>query len=122
GTALLSLEGGQAHEVVLEGRQPITLRATEPTTFSVTASRGQAQVQVLAGSGEVSVGERQRRLAPNERASIKGARLAVAAKPASDVVLPTARGLHVYADGLPEVTLSWNGPGENSLVEVASDP
>jgi hypothetical protein len=121
GSALLSLEGGQAHEVVLEGKQPITLRATEPTTFSVTASRGQAQVLVLAGNGEVAVGDEQRRLGPSERAAIKGAKLAVATRGASDVVLPTARGLHVYADHLPEVTLSWSGPG-GSLVEVASDP
>jgi hypothetical protein len=121
GSALVSLEGGQAHEVVLAGKQPITLRATEPTTFSVSASRGQAQVVVLAGNGEVAVGENQRRLAPNERAAIKGTRLAVAARLASDVVLPTSRGLHVYADNLPDVTLSWNPQGE-SLVEVASDP
>ena len=122
GTALLTVEGGQAHEVVLEGKQPITLRATEATTFSVAADRGRAQVTVLAGSGEVVVGETTRRLGPSERAAIRGTRLAVGARPPSDVVLPTARGLHVYADGLPEVTLSWNGSEKESLVEVASDP
>src|SRR6185369_7062596 len=92
GSALISLEGGQAHEVVLEGKQPITLRATEPTTFSITASRGQAQVTVLAGNGEVAVGEEERRLGPSERAAIHGAKLAAAGRAASDVVLPTARG------------------------------
>jgi hypothetical protein len=122
GSVLLSLEGGQAHEVVLDGKQPITLRATEPTTFSVSASRGQAQVVVLAGNGEVTVGDERRRLAANERAAIKGTRMAIGARAGSDVVLPTARGLHVYADGLPEVTLSWSSQGEASLVEVASDP
>jgi hypothetical protein len=122
GSALLSLEGGQAHELVLEGKQPITLRATEPTTFSVSAGHGQAQVVVLAGNGEVAVGGERRRLAPNERAAIHGRRLAVGARPSSDVVLPTARGLHVYADNLPEVTLSWSPQGEASMVEVATDP
>jgi hypothetical protein len=121
GSALIAVEGGQAHEVVLEGKQPITLRATEPTTFSVSASHGLAQVVVLAGSGEVAVGEQRRRLAPNERAAIRGTKLVVAGRPPSDVVLPTARGLHVYADNLPEVTLSWTGQG-GGLVEVASDP
>jgi len=123
GSALISVEGGQAHEVVLDGKQPITLRATEATTFRVSSERGKAEVVVLAGSGEVAVGDKHRRLAPDERAAIRGTRLAVGARPASDVVLPTARGLHVYADGLPEVTLSWSGGGgEGSLVEVASDP
>jgi hypothetical protein len=122
GSALLSLEGGQAHEVVLEGKQPVTLRATEPTTFSVSSNHGQAQVLVLAGNGEVTVGAERRRLGTNERAAIHGTRLAVGARPPADVVLPTARGLHVYADHLPEVTLSWSPQGEATTVEVASDP
>jgi hypothetical protein len=108
--------------VVLEGKEPITLQATEPTTFSVLASRGRATVAVLAGNGEVSVGATRRRLGPSERAQIHGARVEVASRPASDVVLPTARGLHVYADALAEVTLSWAGQGEGALVEVATDP
>jgi hypothetical protein len=122
GTALLSLEGGQAHEVVLEGREPITLRATEPSTFSVVANKGRATVVALAGGGEVSVGDSRQRLAANQRASIRGSAVEVASRSASDVVLPTARGLRVYADGLPDVTLSWPSQGQGALVEVAGDP
>jgi hypothetical protein len=123
GSALISLEGGQAHEVMLEGRQPVSLRATEASTFSVTASRGgKTTVVLLAGNGELAVGGQERRLAINERAQIQGKRVEVASRPSSDVVLPSARGLHVYADGLSEVTLSWTGAGERALVEVSNDP
>jgi hypothetical protein len=37
------------------------------------------------------------------------------------VVLPTARGLRVYADVLGDVTLSWPPQGEGAVVEVAGD-
>jgi hypothetical protein len=121
GTAVISVEGGQAHEVVLDGPQPVILRATEPATFSVVANRGKATVAVLAGSGEIAVGSERRRIGTAERVQVSGARVDVAARPAAEVVLPTARGLRVYADGLTDVTLSW--PAESGdFVEVASDP
>jgi hypothetical protein len=122
GGGLFALEGGQAHALVLEGKQPITLRATEPTTFSVSSARGRSTVVVLAGRGEVSVGDARRQLGPNERLEIAGEKLSVGARPSAEVVLPTARGLHVYADALTDVTLSWAGPKDEVLVEVASDP
>jgi hypothetical protein len=121
GIAVLALEGGQAHELSIDGRQPISLRATEPTTFRVVAGPRQSTVSVLAGSGEIGVGETRRRLDSSERASIAGGRLEVAARPPAEVVLPSARDLHVYADGLTEVTLSWPSE-EGGMVEVASDP
>jgi hypothetical protein len=122
GGGLFALEGGQAHELVLEGRRPIIVRATEPTTLLVTVDHGHATVAVVAGSADLSGPGPGRHLVANQRADIAGEKVTVGARPAAEVVLPTARGLHVYADGLSDVTLSWTGPKEEALVEVASDP
>jgi hypothetical protein len=123
GTALVSLEGGQAHQLVLPGRHPVTVRATEPTTLAITAGRDGETLDVVAGSAEVEAGGGRQRVGPGQRAQVQGKRLRVGSRPPSDVVLPTARGLRVYADVLGDVTLSWPAAGEGSaFLEVASDP
>jgi hypothetical protein len=78
-------------------------------------------VSVLAGAAEVVVGETRQHLAPSTAAQVSGGEVRAASRPQADVILPTARGLRVYADGLQEVTLSWPAALGEATVEVAED-
>jgi hypothetical protein len=87
-------------------------------------------VQIDVGVGQIAFLDRTGRettAAANQRIEVSVGALRLlplggaAERPATDVVLPTQRGLRVYADGLREVTLSWPSELRGAEVEVARD-
>jgi hypothetical protein len=101
--------------VKLEGRAPVTVRATEASTFSVTAGKGGATVEVLAGNGELAVGDSKRRLGAGERAVARRIPAAVLGSPRA-VVLAYLRGLFLGAElsqtaGVPKVSVRLSSTG-----------
>jgi hypothetical protein len=108
GSATVTLDGAQPHELVLGGPgAPVTVRASEPTTLTIVAGKGGPRVDVLAGAAEVEAAGARRSVVPDAQHA--------------RVVLPTARGLRVYADALEQVTLSWPASLAGARVEVATD-
>jgi hypothetical protein len=103
-------------------RGPVTVKTSEATTLAVAVGRAGPTLVVLAGSADILVGETRRRLEASGIASVSGQRVSVGTRPSSDVILPTTRGLRVYADALNDVTLSWPSQLQNAMVEAATDP
>jgi hypothetical protein len=89
-----------------------------------------SDVQIDVGLGQIAFLDRSGRevtARANERieVSVGGVQLLPAGgarRPPAPVVLPTQRGLRVYADELREVTLSWPSDLADAEVEVARDP
>jgi hypothetical protein len=61
-----------------------------------------------------------RTLAPGEVVDLSG-RLRATARRGTEVALPPARGLRVYADALAQVSLTWPEDLADAVIEVASD-
>jgi hypothetical protein len=59
-------------------------------------------------------------LAPGEIVDLSG-RMRTAGRRGSEVALPPARGLRIYADTLAQVNLTWPAELSDAVVEVASD-
>lgn len=122
GAATITLEAGVRHTVTLSGAgRPVSIRTDKPTTVAVAAGRKGPTLTLLAGQAEVQVGSTRRRLDPSARAEVSGKRLEIVAREASDIILPTARGLRVHADRIKEVTLSWPAELKDPEIEVATD-
>jgi hypothetical protein len=123
GTALLSFDGSGQDELLLgDPAAPIIVKIAEPTTISVVAGRRGPRLMVLAGAAEVLAGDSHQHLDPAMLVEVAGGQLRALARPQSDVILPTQRGLRVYTDGLQEVTLSWPSSLGEARVEVSDDP
>jgi hypothetical protein len=123
GAALVRLEGEGEQTLVLEGPGgPVTVKTSEATTLAVAAGRAGPTLVVLAGTADVLVGETRRHLEAAGQAVVAGQRISVSTRASSDVILPTTRGLRVYADALSDITLSWPPQLQNAQVEAATDP
>jgi hypothetical protein len=123
GAALLTFEGAGKDQLLLgDPAAPVVVRIDEPTTISVVSGRHGPTLTVLAGAADVSVGESRQHLDSSVLAQVTASGLRALPRRQSDVILPTARGLRVYADRLREVTLSWPAALGQVTVEVAEDP
>jgi hypothetical protein len=123
GSALVTFDGAGSDELLLgDPARPLRVRVDEPTTIAVTATRRGPRVSVLAGSAELVMGEEHERLDPSVLARFEGGQMRVQGRGQAEVILPTARGLRVYADHLEEVTLSWPLSMGAARVEVSADP
>ena len=63
-----------------------------------------------------------RTLVPGEIVDLSGRGRKAAVRNGTEVALPPARGLRVYADALAQVSLTWPADLSDAVVEVASDP
>jgi hypothetical protein len=123
GTALLSFDGSGKDELLLgDPAAPLVIKIGEPTTISVVAGPRGPRLMLLTGAAEVVAGDNRQRLDPAVLVEVAGGRVRALGSPQADVILPTARGLRVYADGLEEVTLSWPASLGEARVEVSDDP
>jgi hypothetical protein len=125
GSALLAFDGGHEPDgdqlLLGDPAAPVLVRITQPTTVLVEAGKRGPRISVLAGAAELVHGDTTQRLDTTLAAELAGSRLRTLARPQADVILPTARGLRVFADGLDEVTLSWPATLEEATVEVGED-
>jgi hypothetical protein len=125
GSVLLTFDGGRdggSDELLLgDPEAPVLVRITQPTTVLVVAGKRGPRISVLAGAAEVVNGESTQHLDTTVAAEVSGDRLRTLARPQADVILPTARGLRVFADGLDEVTLTWPAALGEATVEVGED-
>lgn len=128
----LALEAGSATVTTAPGRQralelsaagrPFTVRTSGATTLAIQAGRRDTTVEVLAGEAELERDGMTEHLGAATQARVEAKRVALGSRRSADVILPTARGLHVAADGLTHVTLSWDEQLADARVEVAADP
>jgi hypothetical protein len=123
GAATITTAGGRAREVRLTaGGRQLALRTPGAATVAVNVGRRGPEVEVLAGEADLSAAGRTERLAPATMAEVGRSDVKVSKRAAEDVILPTARGLRVFADRLERVTLTWDRGLKDARVEVASDP
>jgi hypothetical protein len=123
GSALLTFDGSGKDELLLgDPAAPVVIKIDEPTTISIVAGRRGPRLMVVAGTAEVLSAGSSQRLDPSAQVEVTEGRVRALAHSQAAVILPTARGLRVYADGLQEVTLSWPASLGEATVEVADDP
>jgi hypothetical protein len=121
--------GAPSVELTLLTPLGITRVPAESGEAKIGVSGGDVQIDV--GVGEIAFLDRTGRevtARANQRIEVNlgGLQLlpgkAGTTRAPADVVLPTQRGLRVYADHLKEVTLSWPAQLGEAEVEVARDP
>lgn len=118
GAAKVVLQGGQ--QLLLEGKKPVTLRATTTTTAALTATPAGPRVEVLGGGLEVALPDGARQPVSAEQVATLGSRGVQVARRAPPVVsLPGGRALRVAWARPGPVALAFD-PGEGPL-EVAAD-
>jgi hypothetical protein len=123
GSATVTTAPGRARALELTaGGRPITVRTSGATTLALQAGRRDTTVEVLAGTAELERDGQTERLGVAAQARVDAKRVALGRRAPADVILPTARGLHVAADGLSHVTLTWEEQLADARIEVAADP
>jgi hypothetical protein len=119
-------EGASSLELTLLTPFGITRVPAEASQATIALSGADLQIEVALGAiAFLDRSGREVTARANERieVSVGGLQLLPvgAARASAEVVLPTQRGLRVYADDLREVTLSWPRDLSGAEVEVSRD-
>ncbi|MFZ5438479.1 MAG: hypothetical protein ACOZQL_00655 [Myxococcota bacterium] len=107
--------------VLLDGKQPVTLRAKTTLTALVSPSKTGPRVEIVGGQAEAAVGDGlPRNLGAGEVATPKGKGLDTARRGAPVLTLPAGRASRVFWGRPSEVALALP-PGDGPL-EVSNEP
>lgn len=111
----------QGESVLLDGKQPVVLRAKTTLTALVTPSKSGPRVEVLGGAAEASLPNGlPRNLGPGEVATPKGKTFDTGRRGAPVLTLPSGRASRVYWGRPGDVALAL--PAGEGPVEVSTEP
>lgn len=124
GEALVDFDAGANRTLTVTGRgKKVDLSATDQAWATVSQTPRGPKVEVHAGRVDVSSGGGTTTVAAGQVADLTGAEVKTATRARPALVLPAARRIRVWSDGLKEVALTWPDSGEEApRVEVATDP